>query len=123
MNQYCLYFQQDKDSQIIPPASGSNFATTNLPNSPIRSSYLTVADRVLSFERLNRKGSAIPRFNMSIHKLEYDPLQQTRISLKSWVTRHCNNARESKNNETLTKDLLQSSEYSINEIIKKLEEN
>ena len=64
MNQYHLYFEQDEDSQIIPPASGSNFVTTSLPNSPIGSSYLTVADRVLSFERLNRKGSAIPKFNM-----------------------------------------------------------
>ena len=71
MSQYRLYFD-DEDSQIIPQASGSKFVTTSLPNSPIRSS-LTVANRVLSYERLNRKGSAIPR--MSLHKLEYDPLK------------------------------------------------
>ena len=75
MSQYRLYFEEDEDSQIIPKASGSNFVTTSLPNSPIKSSYLTVADRVLSYERLNRKGSAIPRSNMSFHKLEYEPLK------------------------------------------------
>ena len=75
MNQYRLYFEQDKDNQIVTSASGSDFATTSLPNSPTRSSHLTVADRVLSYERLNRKGSAMPRFNMSVHKLEYDPLK------------------------------------------------
>ena len=119
MSQYRLYFDEDEDSQFIPQASGSKFVTS-LPNSPIRSS-LTVADRVLSYERLKRKSSAIPK--MSLHKQEYDPLKRTRTSLKGWVTRHCNDALQSKTDRILTKNSLRSNEYSKNEFIKKLEEN
>ena len=49
--------------------------------------------------------------------------KRTRTSLKGWVTCHCNDVRDSMTTGTLTKDSLQRSEYSINELIKKLEEN
>ena len=39
------------------------------------------------------------------------------------MTHHCNDVWDSKTTGTLTKDSLQSSEYSINDHIKKLEEN
>ena len=39
------------------------------------------------------------------------------------MTRYCNNVHHAKDNETLTKETLWTNEYSINEVIKKLEEN
>ena len=60
---------------------------------------------------------------MSRQKQEYEPLKRTRTSLKSWVTRYCNNAHHTKDDGTLTKEILQAIECSVKETIKKLEEN
>ena len=52
MSQYRLYFDDDENSQVIPKASSSSH-TTSLPNSPSEKSYLTVLEKVRSFENLN----------------------------------------------------------------------
>ena len=44
MSQYRLYFEEDEDSKVIHKASGSKIVTTSLPNSPIKSSHLTVSE-------------------------------------------------------------------------------
>ena len=51
MSQYRLYFD-DEEGQLIREASGSNH-TISLPNSPSEKSYLTVLEKVRSFENLN----------------------------------------------------------------------
>ena len=76
MRQYRLYFDDDENSQIIPKASGSSH-TTSLPNSPSEKSYITVLEKVRSFENLNSviKSLAKSKFKMSAHRQEYNPLK------------------------------------------------
>ena len=52
MNQYRLYFNDDENNQVILKASASSH-TTSLPNSPSEISYITVLEKVCSFENLN----------------------------------------------------------------------
>ena len=63
------------DRAVFPIASHSGHQlvrsrvlSVSAPSSPTRDrstpAFLTVADRVLSYERLNRKGSAIPKMSL-----------------------------------------------------------
>ena len=123
MSQYRLYFD-DEEGQLIREASNSNH-TISLPNSPSEKSYLTVLEKVRSFENLNSSREKVGKFKfkMSQHFQEYKPLKGTRTSLKGWITRHRNELQSLKNNNVLTKESLRASESSINELFKKLEEN